>query len=108
MTFLIEANSLIMVQGIAINGGKHEYNYRHYYCTEYAGTNLRMDSIVLEDTEYQELLADIDAATEKVNMDKNIDKILSAYNAAHAYYNKKCYQQGLIDCATFLKELGII
>lgn len=76
--------------------------------TEYAGTNLRMDSIVLKDTEYHELLADIDAATEKINMDKNIDKILSAYNAAHAYYNKKCYQQGLIDCATFLKELGII
>lgn len=76
--------------------------------TEYAGTNLRMDSIVLKDTEYHELLADIDAATEKINMDINIDKILSAYNAAHAYYNKKCYQQGLIDCATFLKELGII
>lgn len=76
--------------------------------TEYAGTNRRMDSIVLEDTEYHKLLAAIDAASEKVNIDTDMDKVISAYNAAHAYYNRKCYQQGLIDCASFLKELGII
>ena len=76
--------------------------------TEYAGTNHRMDSIVLEDTEYHKLLAAVDAASEKVNIDTEMDKVISAYNAANAYYNRKCYQQGLIDCATFLRELGII
>ena len=76
--------------------------------TEYAGTNRRMDSIILEDAEYHKLLTEIDKATEKINIDTDIDRMLSAYNAAHAYYNRKCYQQGLIDCASFLKELGII
>jgi len=76
--------------------------------TEHAGTNRRMDSIVLEDAECQKLLAAVDTASENVNFDTNMDKVISAYNAANAYYNRKCYQQGLIDCATFLRELGVI
>ena len=76
--------------------------------TEFAGANERMDSIVLPDEEYQACLAEIDEACKKINHDSLIDNVLSAYNKAHAYYQKKCYQQGLIDCVTLLKELGVI
>ena len=76
--------------------------------TEYAGTNERMDSIILQDEEYNSLLAEIDEICTKAKIDNLLDNILSAYNKAHAYYQKRCYQQGLIDCVTLLKELGVL
>lgn len=76
--------------------------------TEYAGTNERMDSIILQEEEYNSLIAEIDEICKKVKIDNGMNDVLSAYNKAHAYYQKRCYQQGLIDCVTLLKELGVL
>lgn len=76
--------------------------------TEFAGTNERMDSIVLQDNEYIALMEEIDEKCKKTKIDGLMDDVLSAYNKAHAYYQKKCYQQGLIDCVTLLKEIGVL
>ena len=75
---------------------------------EYAGTNERMDSFVLDDPHYQELLQEIDTATIKLEKNSSIDEVLSCYNAANAYYIQKTYEQGLLDCIELLKELKIL
>ena len=69
---------------------------------EYAGTNERIDSFVLDDPHYQELLQEIDTATEKLEKKSSIDEVLSCY------YIQKTYEQGLLDCIELLKELKII
>lgn len=76
--------------------------------TEYAGSNQRMDAIALENDEYKKLLSDIDIATANFPPNNAVNKIIAAHNAANAYYSQKCYQQGLMDCITFLKELKIL
>ncbi len=74
---------------------------------EYTGTNCRMDSIALEDAKYQKSLVNIDSVADKIQINSDIDKLISAYNAANTYYIRNYYQQGLIDCVAFLKEIHL-
>lgn len=76
--------------------------------TEYAGTNERMDSLVLNDQYYQELLQKIGTTATTLEPNASINHLLFCYNAAHIYYNQKYHEQGLLDCVELLKELNIL
>lgn len=75
--------------------------------------SVRLDSIILNDDEYQQLLAASNDATDKcseIAPDEEaralIDDMLTAQSACTSYYTAAAYRQGYIDCIALLKELG--
>ena len=77
--------------------------------------NERLDSILLQDQEYQKTMDEVDnLAKELKSYDLNqeetkvVNRLICAYLTQNDCHNKFAYQQGFTDCANLLQEIGLI
>lgn len=75
----------------------------------------RLDSILLQDSEYQKTVEEIDTLAEalkkldlSVEEIKAVNRLICAYLTQNACHNKIAYQQGFADCANLLRKIGLI
>lgn len=78
-------------------------------------TSERLDSIVMKNTSYLELMREIERLNELINEsdftnDQKllIDELVSAHEASANYYNRLVYQQAYKDCISLLKEIDLL
>lgn len=81
---------------------------------EYA-VNERLDAILSRDPAFQRLEREIGKemdAYSRLGLSKKerrtVERLISAHAADAAYYSGAAYRQGLKDCASLLRETGII
>ena len=77
--------------------------------------NERLDEILLQDKEYQEIQDKINNLSEqlyKLELPDDqlliVDRLISSYTEIGCYYGKITYQQGFKDCALLLREMELI
>lgn len=75
----------------------------------------RLDSIILQNPEYEKTINEVDSLAEELktcNLSKEeikaVNRLVAAYLAQNACYNKLTYRQGFKDCAALLMEIGMI
>lgn len=79
------------------------------------GANERLDAILFRDPEFQKLECKIGkemGAFSRLGLSKKerrtVDMLLSANAESGAYYSAAAYLQGFKDCASLLKETGVV
>lgn len=79
------------------------------------GANERLDAILFRDPEFQRLERKIGKEMEafsRLSLSKKerraVDRLLSAHAEDATYYSGAAYLQGFKDCASLLKETGIV
>lgn len=82
--------------------------------TDYS-VNERMNKVLLENEQYQEVQGKIDDQIElfnRLNLNKEqrrvVDGLVSLHTESGALYGRLTYQQGCKDCVTLLKAVGVI
>ena len=82
--------------------------------TEYM-TNERLDGMLQDNEEYIRTQENINHAMDEYNRNGlpeeqwgTLNKVLNAYNASGAFYAKMAYQQGVKDCVSLMKEIGMV
>ena len=81
--------------------------------TEYA-VNEGMDDILLNDAEYiriQDKISDVAAEFDKLGLAKEeclvVDRLIAAQVESGAYYGRRTYQRGFLDCVALLKKMDL-
>lgn len=77
--------------------------------------NERLDNILLQDSEYQQVQSKISNLAEQLNqleLPKEqkliVDQLISLHTECGCCYGKMAYQQGFRGCALLLKEMQLI
>ena len=77
--------------------------------------NDRLDNILLQDSEYQQVqnkISNLTKQLDKLELTKEqkiiVDRLISSHNESGCCYGRMAYQQGFRDCALLLREMQLI
>ena len=75
----------------------------------------RLDSIVLQNPEYDATIEEVDGLAEELkSMDlgaeetKAVNRLICAYLTQNEVYSRFAYEQGFRDCVKLLTEIGVV